>query len=132
MKRICVVVVMWMRCVAFPKTGFSEEDAVRLPEVVVEGEFEEADFVGPLFTETYTKTKITEKGINALGPTYDMTYSTTLPSLLVKGLDVSLTFNNIFGKEYVSIINTSDYATLGSTYQTGAPFTVYASASISF
>jgi len=37
-----------------------------------------------------------------------------------------------FDKEYVGIINTSDYATLGSTYQTGAPFTVYASASIVF
>ena len=63
---------------------------------------------------------------------FDITYSTALPSLLLKKLDVSLTFNNIFNKEYVSIINTSDYRTLGSTYQPGAPFTMYASASLIF
>jgi len=63
---------------------------------------------------------------------FDIGYSTALPSLLVKKLDVSLTFNNILDKEYISIINTSDYRTLGSTYQSGAPFTVYASASVTF
>lgn len=46
-----------------------QKDIVTLPEVVVEGRFEEEEFVGPLFTETNTKTKITEKGIGALGPT---------------------------------------------------------------
>lgn len=48
-------------CSIFPKPGYSREDAVALPDIVVEGKFEEEDFVGPLFTETYTKTKITEK-----------------------------------------------------------------------
>ncbi|WP_242637338.1 TonB-dependent receptor [Desulfobacter hydrogenophilus] len=50
----------------------------------------------------------------------------------IKNLDFSLTVNNIFDKEYISIINTTDYKTLGSTYQTGAPFTVYASVSVTF
>ena len=50
----------------------------------------------------------------------------------MKSLDFSLTFNNIFDKEYVSIINTSDYKTLGSSYQTGTPFTVYASVACRF
>lgn len=45
-----------------------KEDIVTLPEIVVEGKFEEKEFVGPIFTETNTKTKITQKGIGALGP----------------------------------------------------------------
>ena len=90
MKRICVVVAIWMCGMAFAKTGFSEEDMVTLPEVVVEEKFEEDDFVGPLFTETTTKTKITEKGINALGPTYKMSVPKAInliPSVNQQGVD---------------------------------------------
>jgi iron complex outermembrane receptor protein len=46
-----------------------QKDIVKLPTIVVEEKFEEEEFIGPLFTETNTKTKITEKGIGALGPT---------------------------------------------------------------
>jgi len=72
MNRISVIAVVLICCVIFPEIGFPEEEVVSLPEVVVEDKFEEEDFVGPLFTETHTKTKITEKGINAQGPTYQM------------------------------------------------------------
>ena len=64
---------------------------------------------------------------------FDLTYNAgAFPNMKMKKLDFSLTLNNIFDKEYVSIINTSDYKTLGSSYQTGAPFTVYASVSFGF
>ena len=64
---------------------------------------------------------------------FDLTYNAgAFPGLKMKSLDFSVTVNNIFDKEYVSIINTSDYKTLGSTYQSGAPFTVYASVACRF
>ncbi|GAB6147250.1 TonB-dependent receptor [Desulfocicer niacini] len=64
---------------------------------------------------------------------FDLTYNAgAFPGMKMKNLDFSLTVNNILDKEYVSIINTSDYKTLGSTYQTGAPFTVYASVTCCF
>ena len=64
---------------------------------------------------------------------FDLTYKAgAFPGMKMKSLDFSLTLNNIFDKEYVSIINTSDYKTLGSSYQTGAPFTVYASVACRF
>ncbi len=64
---------------------------------------------------------------------FDLTYKAgAVPKMKIKNLDLSLTVNNIFDKEYISIINTSDYKTLGSTYQTGAPFTAYASVSVTF
>jgi iron complex outermembrane receptor protein len=61
---------------------------------------------------------------------FDVTCSKAMPALGIKKMDVSLAVNNVFDKEYISIINTSDYQTLGSTYQAGAPMTVYASVSI--
>ena len=61
-----------------------------------------------------------------------ITYTTAFPKVRIKKLDCSLAFNNIFDREYVSIINTDDYKTLGSSYQAGAPFTVYAYASLFF
>ena len=63
---------------------------------------------------------------------FDVTYSKAFPQASIKKMDISLSCNNLFDKEYVSIINTSDYQTLGSSYQTGAPFTMYATASLSF
>ncbi len=61
----------------------------------------------------------------------DISYEKTFSHPAIRAVKISLAINNIFNKEYVSIINSSDYATLGATYQTGAPMTVFASASIS-
>ena len=58
-------------------------------------------------------------------------YARALKTLGMKQIDVSLSINNIFDREYISIINTSDYQTLGSTYMAGAPFAAYVSVSIS-
>lgn len=63
---------------------------------------------------------------------FDVTYTRAFPQLWVKKMDVSLSLNNIFDKKYISIINTADYQTLGSSYQPGAPFTMYGSVSLSF
>ncbi len=63
---------------------------------------------------------------------FNITYTTAFPVIKMKQLAVSLSFSNIFNKEYIGIINTADYKTLGSSYQSGAPFTMFASASVSF
>jgi iron complex outermembrane receptor protein len=62
---------------------------------------------------------------------FEVGYSKEVKRFGMKKLDLSITLNNIFDKEYISIINTTDYQTLGSTYMTGAPFTAYVSLSIS-
>lgn len=62
---------------------------------------------------------------------FEVGYSKELNRFGMKKLDLSMTLNNIFDREYISIINTTDYQTLGSTYMTGAPFTAYVSLSIS-
>lgn len=74
----------------------------------------------------------TEKVDDALIVDFDITYTTSIPKINIRELDVSLSFYNLMDKEYISIINTSDYQTLGSTYQTGAPFTVFLSAAVHF
>ena len=51
---------------------------------------------------------------------------------MLKGLKVSLEFDNIFNKKYVSVINAMDYAVSGTTYGVGAPFTVRGSISFAF
>ncbi len=61
----------------------------------------------------------------------EVNYSKEINSFGMKKLDLSLSLNNIFDREYISIINTTDYQTLGSTYMAGAPFTAYVSFSIS-
>jgi len=63
---------------------------------------------------------------------FDIAYKSSFRRIGAKALDLSLGFNNILNKKYISIINTSDYATLGTTYQAGAPFTVYGSVSVVF
>ncbi|MCX7822557.1 MAG: TonB-dependent receptor [Syntrophobacterales bacterium] len=51
----------------------------------------------------------------------------------VKNLGMSLEFDNIFNKKYISLINAMDDALSGSTtYGVGAPFTVKASISLAF
>jgi iron complex outermembrane receptor protein len=62
---------------------------------------------------------------------FEVGYSKEVKRFGMKKLDLSITLNNIFDKEYISIINTTDYQTLGSTYMTGAPLTAYVSLSIS-
>ena len=50
-----------------------------------------------------------------------------------KNLGISLEFDNIFNKKYVSLVNAMDDAiTGGTTYSVGAPFTVKASISLAF
>ena len=73
-----------------------------------------------------------EKIDDAVIVDFDITYTRSFTDIPIKKMNISLSCNNIFDKEYVSIINTSDYQTLGSSYQTGAPFTMYATASFSF
>ena len=63
---------------------------------------------------------------------FDVTYSRAFPETWMKKIDISLSFINLFDEEYISIINTADYQTLGSSYHSGAPFTMYASASLAF
>jgi iron complex outermembrane receptor protein len=72
--------------------------------------------------------KIDDAVVFDFGVSYDKAFS----NAWVKNLDISLWFNNLFDKEYISIINTSDYATLGSSYQVGAPFSMYATVSLTF
>lgn len=54
----------------------------------------------------------------------DLTWSRKMPGF--KQVDCSLSFLNIFDKQYVSMISTSDYKTLKTSYQSGAPFTMLA------
>jgi len=54
----------------------------------------------------------------------DITWSRKM--LGFKNVDCSLSFINIFNKAYVSMISTSDYKTLQTSYQPGAPFTAMA------
>ena len=60
----------------------------------------------------------------------NITYTKEFSESFIRTIDFSLMANNIFDKEYISIINTSDYKTLGSSYQIGSPFTLYASVSV--
>lgn len=60
----------------------------------------------------------------------DVSYRTSLSR--IKNFDVSFAVNNLSDKRYISIINASDYATLGSSYQAGAPRTFQGSVAVEF
>jgi iron complex outermembrane receptor protein len=60
----------------------------------------------------------------------DLTWSKAM--LGFRNVDCSLSFINLFDKKYVSLISTSDYKTLNSSYQPGAPFTVIASVAVHY
>lgn len=60
----------------------------------------------------------------------DLTWSRAM--LGFRNVDCSLSFINLFDKKYVSLISTSDYKTLNSSYQPGAPFTVVASVAVHY
>jgi iron complex outermembrane receptor protein len=60
----------------------------------------------------------------------DLTWSTAMAGF--RNVDCSLSFINLFDKKYVSLISTSDYKTLNSSYQPGAPFTVVASVAVHY
>ncbi|NTW55880.1 MAG: TonB-dependent receptor [Chlorobiaceae bacterium] len=60
----------------------------------------------------------------------DLTWSSGMFGF--KNVDCSLSFLNIFDKKYVSLISTSDYKTLKTSYLPGAPFTVMASVSFHY
>lgn len=51
---------------------------------------------------------------------------------MLKGLKISLEFDNIFNKKYVSVINAMDDAVSDTTYGVGAPFTMRGSVSFAF
>lgn len=50
----------------------------------------------------------------------------------IKSLRISLDFDNLFDKKYVSLINAMDDAVSGTTYGVGAPFSVKANLSFNF
>jgi iron complex outermembrane recepter protein len=60
----------------------------------------------------------------------DLTWSKAVAPM--KSVDCSLTFLNLFDKRYVSMISTSDYKTLKTSYLPGAPFTVVATVSLHY
>ncbi|MCS7215681.1 MAG: TonB-dependent receptor [Thermodesulfovibrio sp.] len=51
---------------------------------------------------------------------------------MLKGIKISLEFDNIFNKKYVSLINAMDDAVSGTTYGVGAPFTMRGLISFAF
>ena len=57
---------------------------------------------------------------------FDLDITWSRKTLGFKNVDCSLSFINIFNKAYVSMISTSDYKTLQTSYQPGAPFTAMA------
>ncbi|TCD48691.1 outer membrane beta-barrel protein [Chlorobium sp. N1] len=57
---------------------------------------------------------------------FDLDLTWSRPMLGFKNVDCSLSFINIFDRKYVSMISTSDYKTLKTSYQPGAPFTLMA------
>jgi len=57
---------------------------------------------------------------------FDLDFTWSRQMLGFKNVDCSLTFINLFNKQYVSMISTTDYTTLSTTYQPGAPFTAMA------
>jgi iron complex outermembrane receptor protein len=60
----------------------------------------------------------------------DLTWSRAM--LGFKQVDCSLSLLNIFDEHYVSMINTSDYKTLKTSYQPGAPFTMMATIALHY
>lgn len=69
-KRILILI---FSCTIFVSPSvFSDEVKINLPETEIEGNFEAQDFIGPMFTETNTSIKVTEKGITAQGPSAAM------------------------------------------------------------
>lgn len=60
----------------------------------------------------------------------DLTWSRPIAGL--RNVDCSLSFINLFDTKYVSMISASDYKTLKTSYQPGAPFTVVASVAIHY
>ncbi len=60
----------------------------------------------------------------------DLTWGRPIAGL--HNVDCSLSFINLFDTKYVSMISASDYKTLKTSYQPGAPFTVIASVAIHY
>lgn len=63
---------------------------------------------------------------------FDLDLTWSRPMLGFKNVDCSLSFINIFDKKYVSMISTSDYKTLKTSYQPGAPFTLMATLALHY
>ncbi|MCX7769915.1 MAG: TonB-dependent receptor [Proteobacteria bacterium] len=64
---------------------------------------------------------------------FDLSIGYTMENLgKIKTLKLSLDFDNIFDKKYVSLINAMDDAVAGTTYGVGAPFSFKANLSFNF
>ncbi|NTW83125.1 MAG: TonB-dependent receptor [Chlorobiaceae bacterium] len=57
---------------------------------------------------------------------FDLDFTWSRSMFGFKNVDCSLSFLNIFDKKYISLISTSDYKTLKTSYLPGVPFTVMA------
>ena len=63
---------------------------------------------------------------------FDLDLTWSRPMLGLKQVDCSLSLLNIFDEQYVSMISTSDYKTLKTSYQPGVPFTVMATVALHY
>jgi len=63
---------------------------------------------------------------------FDLDLTWSKPLLGLKQVDCSLSFLNIFDEQYISMISTSDYKTIKTSYQPGAPFTVLATIALHY
>lgn len=63
---------------------------------------------------------------------FDLDFTWSRPMLGFKNVDCSLSFINLFDKKYISMISTSDYKTMQTSYQPGAPFTLMATLALHY
>ena len=63
---------------------------------------------------------------------FDLDLTWSRPMLGFKQVDCSLSLLNIFDEQYVSMISTSDYKTLKTSYHPGVPFTVMATVALHY
>ncbi|MEJ5299825.1 MAG: TonB-dependent receptor [Thermodesulforhabdaceae bacterium] len=88
-------------------------------------------YIGKRYGDAEHKEEVSSYTVFDLKISYTKENISFLPGM--KNLGVSLEFDNIFNKKYVSLINAMDDAVTGATtYFVGAPFTVKASVSLAF
>lgn len=63
---------------------------------------------------------------------FDLDLTWSKAALGFRQVDCSLSFLNIFDEQYISLISTSDYKTLNTSYQPGAPFSVVATIALHY
>jgi iron complex outermembrane receptor protein len=88
-------------------------------------------YIGKRYGDAEHKEEISSYTVFDLKIDYKKENISFLPGM--KNLGLSLEFDNIFNKKYVSLINAMDDSITGATtYYVGAPFTVKASVSLAF